>query len=81
MPPSGEQQPILPVLFANFNTPHGLFPGGVTGVLATVLAAFYAFSGSELIGVAAGETASPETAIPKALRITVLRLLIFFVGS
>lgn len=79
--PLASSSQSFPVLFANFTTPQGLFPGGVTGVLATVLAAFYAFSGSELIGVAAGETASPETAIPKALRITVLRLLIFFVGS
>lgn len=71
----------FPVLFSNFSTPQGLFPGGFTGILVTVLAAFYAFSGSELIGVAAGETAHPEYAVPKALRITVLRLLIFFVGS
>jgi S-methylmethionine transporter len=42
---------------------------------------FYAFSGSELIGVAAGETADPATSIPKAMRSTVIRLLIFFVGA
>ena len=70
-----------PVLFENFNTAGGLFPNGFTGVLVTALAVFYAFSGSELIGVAAGETADPATSIPKAMRSTVVRLLIFFVGA
>lgn len=70
-----------PVLFSNFATPGGLFPNGFTGVLVTALAVFYAFSGSELIGVAAGETADPEKNIPKAMRTTVIRLLIFFVGA
>ncbi len=70
-----------PHLFENFSTEAGLFPNGLTGVLVTVLAVFYAFSGSELIGVAAGETKDPATSIPKALRTTVIRLLIFFVGA
>jgi S-methylmethionine transporter len=70
-----------PILFQNFATESGLFPNGFTGVLVTVLAVFYAFSGSELIGVAAGETKDPATAIPKAMRTTVVRLLIFFVGA
>ncbi len=69
------------VLFSNFATPHGLFPGGVGGVLMTSLAVFYAFSGSELIGVAAGETKDPGKNIPRALKSTVLRLLVLFVGS
>lgn len=69
------------VLFSNFHTPDGLFPGGVGGVVVTSLAVFYAFSGSELIGVAAGETKDPAKNIPRALRSTVLRLLILFVGS
>ncbi len=69
------------VLFSNFSTPDGLFPTGIAGVLMTSLAVFYAFSGSELIGVAAGETKDPARNIPKALRSTVLRLLVLFVGS
>jgi len=69
------------VLFSNFMTPDGLFPTGIGGVLMTSLVVFYAFSGSELIGVAAGETKDPSRNIPKALRSTVLRLVIFFIGS
>lgn len=70
-----------PILLNNFVTPDGLFPTGIGGVLVTTLAVFYAFSGSELIGVAAGETKDPEHNIPRALRSTVLRLLVMFVGS
>lgn len=70
-----------PVMLQNFVTPDGLFPHGFTGVLITTLAVFYAFSGSELIGVAAGETADPQRSIPRALRATVFRLLVFFVGA
>ncbi len=70
-----------PHLFSNFSTSDGLFPHGLSGIVVTALAAFYAFSGSELIGVAAGETADPARAIPQAIRTTVVRLLLFFVGS
>ncbi|MFR1106651.1 MAG: amino acid permease, partial [Bifidobacterium sp.] len=40
-----------------------------------------AFSGTEVVGVAAGETKDPSRAIPKAVHTTVLRLAIFFIGS
>ncbi|HEY8720570.1 amino acid permease [Pengzhenrongella sp.] len=78
-PLSADARP--PLMLTNFATDGGLLPHGFGGVLITTLAVFYAFSGSELIGVAAGETRDPERAIPKALRATVLRLLIFFVGA
>ena len=42
-----------PLRLSNFVTDTGLFPHGFGGVLITTLAVFYAFSGSELIGVAA----------------------------
>lgn len=78
-PLSAEHPPAL--LLSNFDTPQGLFPNGISGVLVTSLAVFYAFSGSELIGVAAGETKDPARNIPRALRSTVLRLVVLFVGA
>lgn len=69
------------VLLSNFVTPEGLLPAGLGGVLVTSLAVFYAFSGAELVGVAAGETKDPGRNIPRALRSTVLRLLVLFVCS
>lgn len=65
----------------NLRTADGLLPTGLGGVLVTVLAVFYAFSGTELIGVAAGETRDPGTAIPRAIRTAVIRLTVFFVGA
>jgi S-methylmethionine transporter len=59
----------------------GLFPNGVFAIFMTMLAVNFAFSGTELIGIAAGETENPEKAIPKAIRTTLWRLIIFFVGT
>lgn len=44
-----------------------------------MLAVNYAFSGTELIGIAAGETDNPTEAVPKAIKTTIGRLVIFFV--
>nr|WP_216656447.1 amino acid permease [Campylobacter sp. RM6914] len=65
-------------LFANL-TANGTFPNGFLAVATVMLAVNYAFSGTELIGIAAGETAEPEKNIPRAINTTVLRLVIFFV--
>lgn len=74
-------EPHAAVGLSNFVTPDGVLPAGLGGVLITSLAVFYAFSGAELVGVAAGETKDPGRNIPRALRSTVLRLLVLFVGS
>ncbi len=59
----------------------GWFPTGFKGVFTTMLTVNFAFSGTELIGVTAGETKDPEKNIPKAIHTTLLRLVIFFIGS
>lgn len=62
-------------------TREGLFPTGFWSIAMTLLAVAFAFSGTELIGIAAGETRDPEKNVPKAIRTTVLRLALFFVGT
>ncbi|WP_172116029.1 amino acid permease [Halomonas hibernica] len=47
----------------------------------TLLAVMFAFSGTELIGIAAGETVDPARNVPKAIRATLWRLILFFVGT
>ena len=59
----------------------GVFPNGFMPVFATILTVNFAFSGTELIGVTAGETRDPETAVPKAIHTTLWRLVLFFIGS
>lgn len=58
-----------------------LFPNGFSGVFTTMLTVNFAFSGTELIGVTAGEAQDPSQKIPKAIHATIWRLVIFFIGS
>ncbi len=62
-------------------TSHGWFPNGIMPILNTMLIVNFAFSGTELIGVAAGETQDPAKNVPKAINAAIWRLLIFFVGT
>ncbi|GAA5002521.1 amino acid permease [Acinetobacter puyangensis] len=62
-------------------TKDGWFPEGFWPIFATMLVVNFAFSGTELIGVAAGETENPEKNIPRAINAAIWRLLIFFVGT
>lgn len=57
----------------------GIFPAGMVGVFISMMTVIYAFQGSEIMGVAAGETEEPEKNIPKAIRNIVFRVLIFYV--
>lgn len=66
--------------FANFYK-EGWFPTGFGSIGLALLAVAFAFAGTEVIGIAAGETQDPQKTIPKALRATVLRLVIFFIGT
>ncbi|MCF5919358.1 S-methylmethionine permease, partial [Xanthomonas perforans] len=59
----------------------GWFAHGALPILMTMVAVNFAFSGTELIGVAAGETAQPARAIPLAIRTTLVRLVVLFVGT
>ena len=67
-------------LFHNL-TAQGWFPQGLVPIFTTMLIVNFAFSGTELIGVAAGETKDPAVNVPKAINAAIWRLLIFFVGT
>lgn len=67
-------------LFHNL-TANGWFPQGLVPIFTTMLIVNFAFSGTELIGVAAGETKDPAVNVPKAINAAIWRLLIFFVGT
>ena len=67
-------------LFSNL-TSHGWFPNGLFPIFATMLIVNFAFNGTEMIGIAAGETENPEKDVPKAIHAAVWRLMIFFVGT
>jgi len=65
-------------MFSNFtNSP--LLPHGITGLLMTMITVNCSFQGTELIGIAAGESKEPEKTIPQSIRNTVWRTLVFFI--
>ncbi|UIR31479.1 amino acid permease [Priestia flexa] len=73
----GQAAPLL----SNFTGEGGMFPNGFTPVLATMVAVSFAFSGTELIGIAAGESENPERDVPKSIRNIVWRTFFFFIGA
>ncbi|MFJ3031905.1 amino acid permease [Rothia terrae] len=73
---SGEPAPGFTHLFED-----GLFPNGFGAVFTVMLAVNFAFSGTELIGIAAGEAEHPEKTVPRAIRSTLWRLVVFFIGA
>ncbi|MFL0365245.1 amino acid permease [Bacillus sp. PK3_68] len=74
IPMEGNPAPFL----TNF-VGDGLFPTGFTGIFISMMTVVYAFQGSEIMGVAAGETEEPEKNIPRAIRSIVIRILLFYV--
>jgi S-methylmethionine transporter len=71
----------MPAPFLHNITDNGWFPNGITPIIMTMVSVNFAFSGTELIGIAAGETQQPEKNIPLAIKTTILRLIIFFIGT
>ena len=62
-------------------TADGWFPHGLPIVFTTMLAVDFAYSGTELIGVTAGEAQNPRQAVPRAIRAALWRLVVFFLGA
>jgi AAT family amino acid transporter len=59
----------------------GLFPKGVTGFLLSFQMVVFAFTGIELVGMTAGETADPGKTIPDAINKLPVRVILFYVGA
>lgn len=66
--------------FNNYFT-DGVFPNGIGAVLLAMVTVAYAYNGTEIIGVAAGESETPEKTIPQAVNNTAFRTLVFYVLS
>jgi lysine-specific permease len=50
-------------------------------IFTTCVWAFFSFGGTELIGITAGESSNPAKAVPKAIRQTFWRILLFYILS
>ncbi|WP_420913223.1 amino acid permease [Indiicoccus explosivorum] len=61
--------------------PEGLFPAGIAIVFVTMMNVIFSYQGSELVGIAAGETEDPKKNIPRAIRTILFRIIIFYIAS
>jgi GABA permease len=59
----------------------GFMPNGPGAVLAGILVVVFSFFGAEIATIAAGESENPVDAVKKAVKSTVWRILIFYIGS
>lgn len=65
--------------FSTYRTGGNAFGNeGVTGFFTIVSTAFFAFNGTELVGVTAGEAENPKKSIPAAIKSTFWRITIFY---
>lgn len=67
-----------PIGFANFTVHGGLFPNSWQAVLRTMMVSAFAFGGADQIATAASESENPSVDMPRALRTTILGLLIAY---
>lgn len=64
---------------SNFTIGDAPFHNGFAGVLSIFIIAGFSFQGTELVGIAAGETDNPSKNIPKAIRQIFWRILLFYI--
>jgi lysine-specific permease len=65
--------------FTNFTKGEAPFNGGFMAILGVFMIAGFSFQGTELVGVAAGESENPARNIPKAIRQIFWRILLFYI--
>lgn len=70
-----------PIGFKNWTIGDAPFHGGWLAILSAFMIAGFSFQGTELIGIAAGESKNPRENIPKAVRKIFWRILLFFMLS
>lgn len=70
-----------PVGLSNLWAHGGFFTGGVNGFLFALSIVVGSYQGIELLGITAGEAASPKKAIVASVKSIVWRILIFYLGA
>ena len=66
---------------SNFTSHGGFLPGGWRGVWMAMVFVIFSYIGTEVVSVTAGEAKDPKTAVPRALRSMIGRLILFYVGA
>lgn len=64
---------------ANFTAGDAPFVGGFAALIGVAMVVGFSFQGTELIGIAAGESEDPAKNVPRAVRKVFWRILLFYV--
>ena len=67
--------------FHNWTLGEAPYKAGLLGVLNVFMIAGFSFQGTELVGIAAGESRDPDRDIPKAIRTVFFRIMLFYIGA
>lgn len=67
--------------FHNWTIKDAPFAGGILAVLNIFMIAGFSFQGTELVGIAAGESENPKKNIPKAINTVFWRIILFYIGA
>lgn len=67
--------------FAHLTDTGGFFPKGPGAILTGILMVVFSFMGSEIVTLAAGESADPQRAVSKATNSVIWRIAVFYLGS
>lgn len=59
----------------------GFMPNGLGGVATAILAVAFAFGGIEVVAIAAAESEDPEHSLINAVKSTITRISVFYLGS
>ncbi len=70
-----------PLGAANYTAHGGFLPHGWPGVGLGVAMAIFSYLGIEVVAVTSGEARDPQVAVPRALRWTLARLALFYIGG
>ena len=62
----------------NWTADGGFMPNGLGGMWFAVIVAIFSYLSIEMIAVAAGEAKDPQTAVKKAFKATIFRLVVFY---
>ena len=68
-----------PAGWSNWVVDDAPFAGGFAAMIGVAMIVGFSFQGTELIGIAAGESENPEKNIPRAVRQVFWRILLFYV--
>ncbi|KAI7884016.1 hypothetical protein K492DRAFT_235084 [Lichtheimia hyalospora FSU 10163] len=64
--------------FKYWNDP-GAFVNGGLGFVSVLLTAGFSFQGTEIVGITAGEAKNPTKTVPRAIRNTFWRIIVFYI--